>query len=405
MNLHYYFVFLLFISCFSGFSQEPIDSLIQIKKNGITKHSILSTHPFGVFISRIQGNFKTHTSKKTRLNISLESGNVWGAPVKTYIPDDKDIRNFLKNIIWDQAQYYFDEDTLSTKSYDLQIDGVIKGLRANFEINLSKEHELNIGLRLYMLTKGSLPFTLLSSDNFIEYFHKNISGGYDPFDRNAFELNKAYIKYIDRNGNKMEINSGDFFIGGFETNYYYYPETLINQNKNLHFNFGTHIGTNISKYNYSIDLGLSANTIKTYTFNNRKNFQLGLSLGFTRKNAINFKDDNIDFGTNDFVGYLENALEFNYVSKKSIIHSFGTIFYFQTTLNKKDEFEYIIPIRHPDAYNSWGHGVNNLYKTNNYWSFLYSFTKKNTITIYIQQDLTVNNNPDLQTGIGYSFKL
>ena len=165
------------------------------------------------------------------------------------------------------------------------------------------------------------------------------------------------------------------------------------------------MGTNLSKYNSSIDVGLSSNAVKTYKFNEKRNFQVGMSLGVIRKNAINFKDDNIDFGTNDFIAYLENALEYNYVSSKRIIHSFGVDFYVQTTLNKIDERDYMIPIRHPDAHNAWGHGVTNLYEFNDYWTFMYSFTKKNTLTIYLQQDFTVSNNPDIQTGISYSFKL
>ena len=36
---------------------------------------------------------------------------------------------------------------------------------------------------------------------------------------------------------------------------------------------------------------------------------------------------------------------------------------------------------------------------------MYSVEKKLTTTFYLQQDLTVNNNPDIQTGINVSFNL
>ncbi len=395
---------LLLIGQFNGYGQE-IDSLLVSTKNGITKHSILSTHPFGIFLSRIQGNFKKHSVVRTTFKVSLESGNVWGTPIRTYIPLDEDVRNMVRDIPWHQAQYFFDEDTLNTKSYDLEIDGIIKGLRSNIEFKLSDKHELSVGLRLFMLTKGKFPLTIFTSDEFIEFFHENIGGGEDPFDRGVFGYNKALIKYTDRNGNTLKIENGDFLIGGLEASYYYYPESLINKNKNLHFNFGAHLGTNLSKYNSSIDLGLSANAIKTYTFNSKNNFQIGLSLGILRKNIIDLKDNNIDFGTNDFIADLESALEYNFVSKKGIIHSFGANFYVQSSYNKIDERAYMIPIRHPDAHNSWGHGVTNLYEYNDYWSFLYSITKKNTLTVYVQQDFTVSNNPDIQTGISYKFQL
>lgn len=404
MRAYFFFFITSFTSVFSGFSQEA-DSLILSKKNGITKHSVLSTHPFGIFVSRIQGNFKTHTSKTTTISLGLESGNVWGTPIKTYIPNDEEIRNQVRNIFWDQAQYFFNEEELDAKSYDLQIDGIIKGLRANVTFNIAKEHEVNVGVRMFMLTKGKFPFSTFTNDEFIEFFHKNIGGGTDPFDREVFGLNKAHIKYIDRNGNTLELDNGDFFIGGLETSYYYYPEGLINKRKSLHFNFGLHLGTNLSKYNSSLDIGLSSNAVKTFHFDSNKNFQIGFNLGVIRKNAIDFKDDNIDFGTNSFLGNLESVLEYNYVSKKGTTHSFGADFYMQTSMNKIDEKDYIIPIRHLEAHDGWGHGVTNLYAYNNYWTFLYSFTKKNTLTIYLQQDFTVNNNPDIQTGISYSFKL
>ncbi len=45
------------ISHTSSFSQNT-DSIHIFNKNGIIKPSILSTHPFGIFFSRLQGNFK-----------------------------------------------------------------------------------------------------------------------------------------------------------------------------------------------------------------------------------------------------------------------------------------------------------------------------------------------------------
>ena len=139
MKLHKWFLFFILLSEFSCYSQN-IDSISVADKNGITKSSILSTHPFGIFISRIQGNFRKHPVKKTTVAISLESGNVWGTPIKNYIPIDENVRNIVRDIPWHQAQYFFDEDTLNAKSYELQIDGIIKGIRSNMNIKLAKQH-------------------------------------------------------------------------------------------------------------------------------------------------------------------------------------------------------------------------------------------------------------------------
>lgn len=398
--------FLLFVISLNSFCQEADSSLLPHKKNSITKLSILSTHPFGIFISRQQGNFKIKPSDEPTLQISLESGNVWSPPVTNYVPNNEAVRNYVSQFPWHAREWRVDVDTLDAETFEIQTDGVIKGLRGNLSFLLGEEHELNLGIRTFLLTKGKFPMTLFTSDDFIEFFHDNLAGGDDPFDRKLYELNKAKIRYKDRNNNVLDYNEGDFIFGGLEASYYYYPKILTNTNQNLHFNFGVHLGSNLSKFNSSIDFGLSANTIKGFKLkNHKKNIQLGLSLGLLRKNIINFDSENIDLGTNDFLAHLESIIEYNLINKKENIHSFGIDFYIQTSFNKKDEYNYVIPTKNGTSTKSWNIGASNLYRNNNYWTFLYSFTKTNTLTVYLQQDFTVNNNPDIQTGIGYTFTL
>jgi len=393
---------LFYFVCVTLYSQEIYSTDFTLK-NGISKSSVLSTHPFGIFFSRIQGNFKIHPVKKIQLKINLESGNVWGTQIKTYIPNDLKVRDEVRKHEWHQAQYFFDEDTLDTKSYELQIDGVIKGLRLKTSVNLGSKQELNIGLRLFMLSKGKAPFSIFTSDSFIENFHQKIAGGSDPFDRKVFGYNEALIKYTDRNGNTLELSNNDFFIGGLETSYYYYPSSLASNTYSM--NFGAHLGYNLSSYNNSLDFGLSSNAIKVIPISSNQYFQIGLEIGILRKELISFNKSNVDFGTNNYLGNIESIIEYNIISKGKTTHSIGLDYYLQTSLNKRDELEYAIPIRHPEAHKSWGHGVTNLYRNNNYWSLLYSITKKTSLTFYLQQDFEVNNNPDIQTGISFTFNL
>ena len=403
------FICLLFFTfLFSSVSiySQQLDSIYFDKKNGISKPSVLATHPFGIFFSRIQGNFKTHATKRFKIQIGLESGNVWSAPITAYIPNDEALREQVRQIPWHGTEFAFNVDEIDAKRIDLSIDGIIKGFRANIAYKINTQNELIFGIRTFMLTKGKAPFTLITGDQFIEGFHDNIAGGNDPFARRLFGLDKANILYKDRNDNILEINNGNFLIGGLETSYYYYPKLLINTFKNFYINFGTHLGINLSKYNASLDFGVSTNIIKTYALSDYKYFQFGLGIGALRKNGLEFKTDNIDFGTNNFLGHLENIIEYNFISKREITHSFGIDFYIQTSLNKKDEFDYLIPIRNGVSEKAWITGVSNLYKNNNYWTLLYSFTKKAmTTTFYLQQDFTVNNNPDIQTGISIDFYL
>ena len=62
----------------------------------------------------------------------------------------------------------------------------------------------------------------------------------------------------------------------------------------LHPSSGAHVGTNLSEYNMSMDVGASAAGVKQFNLNDR-NFRLvGFGTNILRKNAIDFQDDNLD---------------------------------------------------------------------------------------------------------------
>jgi hypothetical protein len=386
---------------FLAFAQSDQDSIPAFEKNGISKPSILSTNPFGVFISRLNHNFKLKASRRMEIDITLESGNVWGPNVKTYIPNDPELRRELSNIEWFSRQYFVDEEQLDAGFFEIETDGVIKGLRGNLTIPTGKNQELIVGFRAFLLTNGKFPFSSLTTDRFIEFFHDNVAGGDDPFDRRVFGLDRARFLYTDRNGRSFNLGNGDFLTAGIETHYYYYP-TFLNDKK-IYFNLGGHLGTNLSEYNMSMDIGASVAGVKQFDINDRNFVLFGLGANLLRKNAIDLQDDNFDFGTNDFLGSFEVNAEYTFVSKGKTFHSFGLNYYLQTSLHKKAEDDYNIYVRDDDAFKSWGHGTRHLYRDTNYWTLVYTFTRKVAVSFYMQQDFTVNNNPDLQTGVSVKF--
>lgn len=394
------FIFFLCLSLFT-FAQSDQDSIPPFSKNGISKPSILSTNPFGIFISRLNHNFKLKASRRMELDITLESGNVWGPNVKTYIPNDPNLRREMRDIAWFSRQYFVKEDQIDAGYFEIETDGVIKGLRGNLTIPTTKNQELIVGFRAFVLTNGKFPLSALTTDRFIEFFHDNVAGGDDPFDRRVFGLDKATFLYTDRNGRSFNLGNGDFLTAGIETHYFFYP-TFLNEQK-IYFNFGAHIGTNLSRYNMSMDVGFSAAGVKQFDLNDRNFVLFGLGGNLLRKNAVDLQDDNFDFGTNDFIGSIEANAEYTFISKGKTYHSFGINYYMQTSLHEKDEDNYNIYVRDDDAFKSWGHGTRHLYRNNNYWTFVYTFTRKISTSFYIQQDFTVNNNPDLQTGVSVKF--
>lgn len=379
-------------------------SISEFKKDAIIKPSILSTHPFGLFFMRLEGRFKPKPTTKTNLDFSLASGNVWSPPVTVYIPNLQSDRNFVSQFEWHNREFRVDKSTLDAKTIEIQNDGVIKAFNVKISIPINDKSEILVTAKAFMLTSGNSIFSILTSDRFIETFHDKIAGGNDPFDRKLYPYNQAYIRYKDRNNNLLELTKNTFIFNGIETAYYYYPKVEKLNNKGYFLNFGSHLGINTSKYNSSIDFGLNTNIIKSFNFKN-KSINIGLSIGGVYKDVVEFENRQIDFGTNPSIGYLESIVEYKYQAKSGSIHAFGADFYLQTSLNKKNELDYYIPTKNGTSFKQWNIGAENLYKNNNYWTFMYSFSKKLTYTFYLQQDLTVNNHPDIQTGLRVKFAL
>ena len=390
----------LLLTCTSiSFSQKKDSTFL---KNGIENPSLLSTHHFGIFSSRIKQNFKIKALSTTSIRFSSESGNTFHPFVEMYLPKSSTIREDFSNKIWYNRHFNFiDQATTPAEYMNIIVDAVIKGFHFDISFPIAKKHELNISLRSYLITKGKYPFSFITSDESIEWFHSNIAGGEDPFGRRYYGLNQVNFKYTDRKGNVLELKNGDFFLGGIEFNHHYYPELQMNTKRNLFLNFGSHIGINTSKFNSSIDIGLSANLIKNIKLKNENEFNLALGTSLLRKNAINLNSKVVDLGNNSFLGSLESELEFTKYTKRKNYHSFGIHYQFQTRYNKLEEANYYhLRGKWKEIHAGWQHGFSTLYEGLSAWSFLYTYgNPKYKLTIYLKEDLLVNNAPDAQTGI------
>jgi len=392
-------LFLLLFCAASSFSQIK-DSLSF--KNGIENPSLLSTHHFGIFSSRINQNFKHKSSEKLEIRFTSESGNTFHPFVEYYLPENLSIREKFKSQIWHDRQFNFiDQATTPADYMNIVVDAVIKGFKINLTIPINKQQDLDITLRSFLITKGKYPFSFFTSDESIEWFHSNAAGGEDPYGRRYYGLNQVNFKYTDRNGKILELKQNDFFLGGIELNHHYYPEFLSNKNQNLFVNFGSHIGINTSKFNSSIDVGLSANLIKNIKLKNNNEFNLAIGTSILRKNAINLNSNVVDLGSNSFLGSLEGELEFTKYTKKKSYHSFGIHYQFQTRYNKLEEANYYhLKGKWQEINAGWQHGFSTLYEGLSAWAFIYTYGRPNyKLTLYLKEDFLVNNAPDAQTGI------
>lgn len=370
-------------------------------KNGIEKPNILSTHHFGIFSSRINTNFKIASQKNTTITFSSASGNNFHPFVETYLPKDPEVRKEQSKLIWYHRNFYFkDQETTPADYMNIVIDAVIKEFRLGINIPLNKKNELDVTLRSYLITKGTHPFSFFTSDENLEWFHSNVAGGEDPFGRRYYGLNQVNFKYTDRNGNTLELNNNDFFLSGIELNYFYYPTFTKSNSKNIYINFGSHLGINTSKYNHSLDFGLSANAIKKIELKNNYEFNAGVAINVLRKNLINFKNV-IDLGNNPYLATIESHLEIAKFTKQKNYNALSINYQIQSRYNQRKEADYYRLIgKWQEINGGWQHGFSTLYTALSYWTFIYTYGRPNlTLSLYFKEDFRVNNAADFQTGI------
>lgn len=397
VNVKKHIIVLLFLHIsVLGISQQQ-DIVKRVYKNGIDKPNILTTHHFGILSARINQNFKKETTQNTTLSFTYESGNNFHPFVKAYLPKDQETRKQLKSKKWYHRG--FDTTAIPNDSMNIFVDAVIKGFRLDFNYKIAPNHELGIAIRSYLITKGNYPFSIFTNDKFIEWFHSNIAGGEDSFSRKYLELNQAQIKYTDRKGRALNFNAGDFFVAGLEFNHFYHPNLFNNKTKRIHVNFGSHLGVNSSKFNPSIDLGISGNIIKKWEIGKNDLFSVASGVAALRKNIVNFGSV-VQLGSSSLLFSKETMLEYTRYTQKGNYHAIGVNYQLQTPYNKRKESNYTYLVGDWENVGWWQNGFEKLYQNLSEWTLVYTYARQAwKVSLYLKQDLLVNNAPDIQTGI------
>jgi hypothetical protein len=88
-------------------------------------------------------------------------------------------------------------------------------------------------------------------------------------------------------------------------------------------------------------------------------------------------------------------------TKKKNYHSFGLNYQIQTRYNKVKEADYYKLLgKWQEIYAGWHNGISTLYQNMSNWTFIYTYgTPKYKLMLYIKEDFSVNNAPDIQTGV------
>ncbi len=394
-------IYLIFNPLLSGQTTLPDDfwnNEIE-KSTDIIKPNIISTHPLGIYISRINHNFKVRSPEKYSFSFDYSSGNVVLPYVKSYELTNPSDQELSASIIWYNREFNFDLNNSPSKIKEFEADGVIRSYRFTFSLPLNTNHELTFSLRSYSLDKGRIPFSIFTSDELIEWFHRNIAGGKDPFSRYYYGINQAGIKYKDEDNQSITMNKGDFIIPGLEINHSYYPTLGMNKKHHLYLNFNTHLGINTSKYNPVADIGISASLIKKHIIRNKNIFTSGLSAGALKQNLFHY-GNRVNISNQKFLYSMEAHIDYKTKLKNSNSLSYGLNYTFQTAYNNPKDFKHIV-FTGQRINTHWQQTLYHLYENLHGLSFLMTYSvKKISYYAYIREDNKLDNAPDLQTGIG-----
>lgn len=284
------YIFLFILISTNSFSQTNNESFKKYLPQSTYYANTLSVHPFGIFTSRVNNNFQIKPDKKPSITINFSSGNIWLPYVKAYNPLNDLDRATIRNIVWHEREAAYDINRPSEIT-DFHADGVIREYKIRLNFPISDKHEIKINSRMFSLDPGNIPYSLVTSDQFIEWFHSNLAGGEDPFARKDYGFNHAKIHYRDANGKTLQLNKGDFMFSGIDLSYYYYPNYSFLERRNIYTTAGFQTGFNLNKINPSLDLGVNFTVLKGIKLkSHKKELRLGVSLGALRQKLFRFGD-------------------------------------------------------------------------------------------------------------------
>jgi len=305
----------------------------------------------------------------------------------------------MRSYDWNDRDYFYDQENTPSKTMEFHADGVIRFYQISLNLPLSEKHELELNTRAFSLDAGKVPFSLLTSDQLIEWFHSNIAGGEDPFARKVYGLDQAYINYVDEDGKTIEINKGQLTWSGIDLVYKHYPHFEGLRKHKIYTSLGIQLGTNVSRFNPSIDLGFNTSMVKKIELNNNQELRLGVGLSALHQNLLRF-GDGVQLRNKKSLLCSEFLLNYIIPSKRDGYFSVALSYYIQSSYNKRGDFETIV-LTGERIVSHWHYSLAHLYKvlSANYLMFSYS-RGLFAYSIYLREDFSVDNAPDAQVGFG-----
>lgn len=381
-----------------GFAQ--VDSVLS--KPQLIVPNTLQAHPFGLYFGRVTHNFKQKASNRIKLNFNLTNTNVWMPKTTAYRPYDKSELEKVDHIIWHHKPALYNVDSIPADKRELEIDAVYRVYRFNIGIPIAKNQELQIGLRAFSIDGGTPPSSLITSDQFLEWFHSNVAGGEDPFSRKTTEYNQAYARYKDFNGDSLIIKNGDFIVSGIDLVYSYFPKWSFAETHAIYSHLDLNIGANFSNVNTGMDIGITATTSKNFLLNPNNQITFGASASVLSIGLI-VSRSNIELINSPLLFSSEFLLAYSFLTKNKAAWTVGINWWAQSSFNQHDKFDEFV--LQGDRTNShWHITTTHFYRALSANSIVFSYGRSNySIAVYLREDLLVDNTPDAQTGIEISY--
>ncbi len=402
IGFKYTWVLVVLFQTFSVYGQKLEPSNDSLKSMEIIQAKLIGNHPLGMYMMRLESDFRIRPVAKRRLSIQLSSANVWEPLVTAYKPIQESDRAFFNSLVWYDREYAFDYNSIPSEQISFEADAVIKGLLLSYYLPLGEEQEIRFDLRSYLFTKGKIPFSLFSSDQFLEFFHSNIAGGEDPFARKHYGLDQAGIRYIDEEGRTIEKQANDFVLPGLEAHYTYFLPSDFLAEQDFYINLGAHLGVNTNSYNPSTDLGVSSTFIKQLKLKHNKILQLASGTSLTIPSLIKF-GETVNISNTSFLFTADWQLSYQGKTSKNNQWEIALNYHHQSSYQSLNDTEGIILIGERIS-SHWHYAISHLYSSNTVWSLVFNYaTPKYNLSLYFSEDIKVNNAPDIQTGVQLSF--
>jgi len=277
-------------------------------------------------------------------------------------------------------------------------DGIFSSYYITFKSPLNNFFDLHTNIRATSLSGGKPPYSLLTSDECIEWFHSNIAGGHDAFGRKRTDYGNALLSYKDVNNNNLKFKNGDFIMSEISNYINYYPKLNY---KKFFFNLSALTSISRLKNTWYFDMGFSGSAIKKFKWN--KNYlDWGISSGILFP-AI-FQTHEVIINNIDYLFSGETHLNYRITSKNSNAYILGINFHAQSNFHSMKERQYNV-IYHEGVTSHDHYGVSHLNRWLNGWTILVGHDwKKTSISAFFREDFWVDNSPDAQVGWGFKRK-